>query len=400
VPPASEIDKAARILNGGEKIAILVGAGALKAREELIALAEITGGGIAKALLGKAAVEDSLPYVTGCIGLLGTEASSQLMKHCDTLLMVGSNFPYSEYLPKPGSVKAIQIDLDPANISLRYPMDVGLIGDSAATLKLLLPLLRQKADNNWRQQVEKWVVDSENDLKAQAVAEANPVNPERVFVELSKRLPEDAIITCDSGTSTVWYARHLKMRPGMAASVSGALASMGCSMPYAVAAKFAFPERPVFCCIGDGAMQMAGINELITVAKYWREWTNPRLVIIVLKNNDLSFVTAEMRATEGEPRFADSQDVPEFGYAFYARSLGLEGYKLDSPDLIESTLSSALLADRPVVVEVVADANVAPLPPSISFGEAVNFAQAIGKEGDATPIVETLKMAWARLSGK
>ena len=395
VPPVDQISKAAEILNGAEKIAILVGAGALQAREQVKELAQILGAGVAKALLGKAVLEDDLDYVTGCIGLLGTEASSQMMKHCDALLMIGTNFPYSEYLPKPGSVKGIQIDLDPANISLRYPMDLGLIGDSKNTLKQLLPMLHKKSDDQWSKQIAKWVQESEQTLQGRAQAEATTpgtVNPEGVFVNLSRQLPENAIVTSDSGTSTVWFARHLKMRSGMMASVSGALASMGCSIPYAIAAKFAFPNRPVIACSGDGAMQMAGNNELITVAKYWQQWADPRFVVVVLKNNDLNFVTWEMRTTEGDPRFAASQDIPDFPYADYAASIGLLGLKIASVDVIDSVLSQAFAATRPVLIEVMADPNVPPLPPSITFEAASLFGQSLLKEGAeaAGPLIGSL----------
>jgi len=400
VPPLSELQKAADIINAAERPAILVGAGSLKAREQIIALAEKTGAGVAKALLGKAVIEDSLPYVTGAIGLLGTEASSQMMQHCDALLMIGSNFPYAEFLPEPGKARGIQIDLEPANISLRYPMEVGLIGDSVNTLKALLPLLTDKTDPQWREQIKNWVDASERELSDRAIAEGKPVNPERVFANLSTHLPGDSIITCDSGTSTVWFARHLKMRPGMMASVSGGLASMGCSLPYAIAAKFAFPGRPVVACSGDGAMQMAGINELITISKYWREWADPRLVIVVLKNNDLNFVTWEMRDTEGDPRFAAAQDLPDFSYAFYATSLGLEGLKIDNPEMVESTLTQAFAAQKPVLVEVVSDPNIAPAPPSMSIQKEGNLGMALAKEGlsGATPIMDSLKMAWHALT--
>jgi pyruvate dehydrogenase (quinone) len=409
VPPLSEISKAAALLNGAEKIAILVGAGALKAGEQVKELAEVLGAGVAKALLGKAAVEDGLPFVTGCIGLLGTEASSQMMKHCDAFVMVGTNFPYAEFLPRPGSAKAVQIDLDPANIALRYPVDIGLIGDSAATLKLLLPMLRKKTDDSWRKQIEGWIEEWESVLRGRATGEAPTagyVNPERVFAELSSQLPDNAIVTSDSGMSTVWYARHLKMKPGMLASVSGALASMGCSVPYAIAAKFAFPSRPLIVCSGDGAMQMAGNNELITVAKYWREWADPRFVVVVLKNNDLNFVTWEMRTTEGDPRFAAAQDIPDFPYADYAQSLGLGGFKIEASNSdtasIRRVISQAFLAAKPVVIEVLADPNVPPLPPSVSFGEASMFGIAMAKEGvdAAGPIIGSIKEMWNSLNEK
>lgn len=378
VPSNSDLQQAADILNAGEKVAMLVGAGALGARLELLQTAEILGAGVAKALLGKAALEDTLPFVTGSIGMLGTQASYEMMNKCDTFFMVGSNFPYAEFLPKPGSVRGVQIDVNPRNLSLRYPMEVGLIGDTAQTLARLIPLLKLK-DRTWRLEVESMVTKSQEALAAQATADGSPVNPQRVFFDLSPKLPNNCIITADSGTSTVWYARHLQMRPGMMGSVSGGLATMGCSIPYAIAAKFAHPTRPVIACSGDGAMQMSGNNELVTIAKYWKEWSNPNLVIIVLKNNDLNFVTWEMRAMEGEPKFNDSQSLPDFPYADYARSLGLAGYKIDSPEMIGPMLDAALACDRPAVVEVVSDANIPPIPPHAGVADAKSMAEAMAK---------------------
>jgi len=374
VPKRSELERAATILNAGEKVAMLVGAGALHAHDEVLQVARTTGAGVAKALLGKAVLEDSLPFVTGSIGLLGTPASVDLMTKCDTLFVVGSNFPYAEYLPKPGSVRAVQIDIDARNISLRYPMDVGLVGDCRDTLGELLPLIKQKSAFEWRQFIEASVQKSWQILEAQAAEEGKPVNPQSIFARLSDNLPDDAIVTADSGTSTVWFARHLKMRRGMMASVSGGLASMGCSIPYAVAAKFAYPGRPVIACCGDGAMQMAGNSELLTIARYWRDWLDPRMTILVLKNNDLNFVTWEMRAMEGERKFLDSQALPDFHYAEFAKSLGLGGYTISSPEETNTVLSLALSSDRPTVIEIIADANIPPVPPKVSMAQVKSMA--------------------------
>lgn len=383
VPKDTDLRWAADILNAGKKVAILVGAGALNARDEIVEIADLLQAGVAKALLGKAAVEDSLPFVTGSIGMLGTKASEEMMRNCDTFFMVGSNFPYAEFLPKPGSAKGIQIDINAQNISLRYPMDVGLIGDTKATLRQLIPLIERKEDNSWREQVLGYVSESTKSLYEQAHSEGEPLNPQQVFFDLNKFLPENCIITADSGTSTVWYARHLKMRPGMMGSVSGGLASMGCSLPYAIAAKFAYPDRSVIACTGDGAMQMIGNNELITISKYWRKWSNPQLVILVLKNNDLSFVTWEQRAHEGDPKFAPSQDLLDFPYAKYAQSLGLEGYLIESASQIDSVLKYAMSATRPALIEVLADANIPPVPPNAGMKEAVNLVEAVSKEDEA-----------------
>jgi len=269
VPYEQDLQAAADLLNAGEKVAILVGAGALGATDEVIAIADRLGAGVAKALLGKAVLPDGLPWVTGSIGLLGTEPSWDLMRDCDTLLMIGSGFPYAEFLPEEGQAKAVQIDIQPGMLSLRYPMDVNLLGDAKETLKALLPLIDQK-DYKWRNNVEKNVAAWWKLLDKRAHAEANPVNPQLVAWELSSRLPDNSILTSDSGSCANWYSRDIKIRAGMMASLSGGLASMGAAVPYAIAAKYAHPDRPVIGLVGDGAMQMNNMAELITVAKYWR----------------------------------------------------------------------------------------------------------------------------------
>ncbi len=377
VPTLKELQRAADVLNSGSKIAMLVGAGALNAQEEVAAVAEVLGAGVAKALLGKAVLDDNLPYVTGAIGMLGTTASMELMSNCDTLFVVGSNFPYADCLPKPGSARGVQLDLDPKNLNLRYPMEVAMVGDSASTLRQLLPLLQKKENADWRLKVEGFVQDSKIALEEQANVPGDPVNPQQVFMKLSNHLPDQSIITADSGTSTAWFARHLKVRPGMLASASGGLASMGCSIPYGIAAKFAFPGRPVIACSGDGAMQMIGNSELITVAKYWKEWADPRFIVLVMKNNDLNFVTWEMRVSEGDPKFSASQDIPDFPYAEYARSIGLSGFTITSESEIGLVLETALSVDRPAVVEVFADPNIPPLPPKVKIEDAKSFAASL-----------------------
>ena len=379
VPAQADLKSAASILNECEKLAILVGAGALHAGDLVQDLAEILGAGVAKALLGKAALPDSLSYVTGSIGMLGTEASQRMMSNCDALLMIGSNFPYSEFLPKVGQARAVQIDLDSSNLSLRYPMDVCLTGDSRETIKALLPLLRRKADREWQEQIREWKEASEQVLQDRAAEPADPVNPQLLFQEVSPLLPTDSIISADSGTSTVWYARYIKIKTGMMASVSGGLASMGCAVPYAIAAKFAYPERPAFAFVGDGAMQMNGNAELLTIAKYWREWQNPKLVIFVMNNRDLNFVSWEMRAREGMPKFEPSQDLPAFSYADFAETLGLTGITIRSSDQIASALAQAFQSERPVVVDVHVDPSVPPLPSEIGIEEAKSIAMSVVK---------------------
>jgi len=381
----ADLQRAAAILNAGSKVAMLVGAGALSATEEVIEVAEVLGAGVAKALLGKAAVPDDYPFVTGSIGLLGSRASYDLMTGCDTLLMVGSTFPYSEFLPKPGQARGVQIDIDGRSLGIRYPMEVNLIGDSAETLRALLPLLDRKTDRAWRDTIEKSVADWWQVLEARAMHDANPINPQRVFWELSSRLPDDCILSADSGTTATWYARDLKFRRGMMGSLSGGLATMGPAVPYALAAKFCYPDRIAIALVGDGAMQMNGINELITVAKYWREWSDPRLVVLVLNNRDLNMVTWEERVLAGDRKFDASQDMPDFPYAEHARMLGLGGVRVTRPDEVGPAWDQAFSADRPFVIDAVTDPAVPPLPPHITLEQAKSFTSAILR-GD----VETL----------
>jgi len=385
VPRDEDLRRAADALNAGSKVAMLVGAGALGATDEVLEVADVLGAGIAKALLGKATVPDDYPFVTGAIGLLGTRASYDMMTGCDTLLMVGSSFPYSEFLPAPGKVRGVQIDIDARMIGIRYPMEVNLVGDSGETLRALLPLLPRKSDRSWRETIERNVSDWWQLLEARAMSDANPVNPQRVYWELSSRLPDECILSADSGTTASWYARDLKFRRGMMGSLSGGLATMGPAVPYAVAAKFCYPDRVAIALAGDGAMQMNGINELITIAKYWREWSDPRLIVLVLNNRDLNMVTWEERVLAGDRKFEASQGVPDFDYAGYARMLGLGGIRVDSPDAVGRAWDMAFESDRPFVIDAITDPNVPPLPPHITLEQAKSFASSLLK-GD----VETL----------
>jgi pyruvate dehydrogenase (quinone) len=395
IPDPQSLARAAAVLNAGERVAILVGAGALHATDEVIEAAEALGAGVAKALLGKAALPDELPFVTGSIGLLGTTPSWNLMTGCDTLLMIGSGFPYSEFLPEEGQARGVQIDIDPRMIGLRYPMEVGLVGDSKATLRALLPLLERKADRRWREQVEQAVDKWWRVLEARAMNEAKPINPQRVFWELSPRLPDDCILTCDSGSAANWYARDLKIRRGMMASLSGGLATMGPAVPYAIAAKYAHPDRHVIALLGDGAMQMNGINGLITIAKIWKEWRDPRLTVMILNNGDLNQVTWEQRALAGDPKFEDSQVIPDFPYAQYARLLGLGGLRVDRPEDIGPAWERALHAEVPTVLEMVTDPNVPPLPPHITYEQAKAYLSAlIKRDPDSVRMVTASAKEW------
>jgi pyruvate dehydrogenase (quinone) len=382
VPEDVELQAAARVLNEGSKIAILVGAGALSATDEVIRIAELLGAGVAKALLGKAAVPDALPFVTGAIGLLGTKPSWELMQGCDTLLMIGTCFPYSEFLPEEGQARAVQIDIEPRNLSMRYPVDVNLVGDSAQTLRSLIPLLHAKEDRSWRERIESNVANWWEELEKKALLEAEPINPERVFWELSPRLPDDVIICGDSGSHTHWYARDLKLRRGMMASLSGTLATMGSGVPYAIAAKMAHPDRPVLAIVGDGAMQMNGNSELVTVQQYWERWSDPRFIVMVLVNHDLNEVTWEQRVMAGDPKYREAQNVLDFPYARYAQLLNFEGIRVDRPEDIAGAWDQAFRSKRPVVIEFITDPEVPPLPPHITFSQAKAFASAMA-EGDS-----------------
>lgn len=377
IPQAADLERAADILNSGRRVAMLVGAGALGASAEVAAVAETLGAGVAKALLGKAVLPDELPYVTGAIGLLGTEPSWELMNHCDTLLMIGSGFPYAEFLPKEGQARGVQIDLDPGMLGLRYPMEVNLVGDSAQTLRALLPLLQRKTDRYWPERIARWNESWWKTLEDRALQPAYPVNPQRVFWELSPKLPDNVIVTSDSGTCANWYARDLKFKPGMMGSLSGGLASMGAAVPYAIAAKFAHPERPVIAFVGDGAMQMNNMAELITVSKYWKRWKSPKWICMVLNNQDLNEVTWEQRVMEGDPKFPASQDIPDVPYHRFAELIGLKGIYVDNPDQLAGAWDEALHADRPVVLEVKTDPDVPPLPPHVTLQQARNFATAL-----------------------
>ena len=379
VPNPADLRAAADVLNAGKRVAMLIGAGTFGASGEVVQVADRLQAGVAKALLGKAALPDDLPFVTGTLGLLGTEPSSDLMRECDTLLLVGTTYPYSQFLPEPGQARGVQIDIDERNLSIRFPNEVNLTGDSAATLAALLPYLDQKTDTSWRERIAEKRRHWATVTAARAEDPGEPLNPQKVFAELSPRLPDNCILSGDAGTSTNWSARELQIRAGMKFSLSGSLATMGPAVPYAIAAKFCFPERVAIGMTGDGAMQMGGNAELITVAKYWKTWADPRLIILVLNNRDLNQVTWEMRIESGDPKFEASQDLPDFPYAAYAQSLGLKGIRVDRPEDVGPAWEAALAADRPVVYEAYTDPNISIIPPHISFEQAKNFTSAMLK---------------------
>ena len=376
-PRDEDLRRAADLLNAGQRVAMLIGQGAIGAEREVVEVADLLGAGVAKALNGRAAVPDDLPFVTGPIGLLGSKPTYDMMEGCDTLLMVGSSFPYSEWLPEFGQARGVQVDIDGRLVGMRYPMEINLVGDSAETLRTLVPLLRRQEDRSWRAKIEDDVRRWWEMLDAQAHESADPLNPQLLFHELSKRLPDHAILTSDSGSSTDWWARHMRLRSGMKTALSGTLATMCPAIPYALAAKFAYPDRPVIASIGDGAFQMLGVNALIDIARYRDRWANQQLVVLVLHNDDLNQVTWEQRVMSGDPKLEVSQTLPDFPYARYAELIGLKGIRVDSPDAVGPAWDEALAAGQPVVIEAITDPEVPPLPPHIRFEQAKALAQAL-----------------------
>ena len=392
-PSEQAVRQAAEILNAGEKVALLVGQGARDAKDELSQVADLLGAGAAKALLGKDVLPDTLPWVTGSIGLLGTTASYHLMQDCDTLLTVGSNFPYTQFLPEFGQARAVQIDRSAKWIGMRYPYEVNLVGDAKATLQALIPLLQRKEDRSWRSGVEESVAEWWRVADRRALTDADPINPMRIFHELSLQLPDNAIVAADSGSAANWYARHLRFHGDVRGSLSGNLATMGPGVPYVIGAKWAHPDRPAIALVGDGAMQMNGLAELITITRYWTQWRDGRLIVAVLHNNDLNQVTWEMRAMEGSPKFAESQTLPDVDYAAFARSLGLGGINVEKASQVADAWQSALAADRPTVLDVRCDPNVPPIPPHTTLEEAKALAAALihGDEDRAGVVRQGIK---------
>ncbi len=392
-PRDEDLTRAAEILNAGEKVAILIGQGAIGAEDEVIQVAEMLGAGVAKALNGRAALPDDLPFVTGAIGLLGTKPSYDMMEGCDTLLMVGTSFPYAEFLPEEGQARGIQIDIDGKLLGMRYPTECNLVGDAKDTLQALIPLLEQKQERSWREHLEQEIERWWKLMGERAQLEAQPLNPELVFAELSPRLPDNCILTSDSGSGTNWWARHLRMRAGMKAALSGTLATMCPAVPYALAAKFAYPDRPVIATIGDGAFQMLGINAMIDLARYSDRWTNKQCIVLVLHNDDLNQVTWEQRVMEGDPKLEVSQVLPDFPYARYAELLGLKGIRMERPEDVVPAWDEALShTGGPVLIEAITDPEVPPLPPHIQFEQAKKLAKALPGDPHRGRIVkESLK---------
>jgi pyruvate dehydrogenase (quinone) len=383
LPSDDALQQAAHILNVGNKVSMLIGAGAKKAADEVTKIAELLNAGVAKALLGKDSLPDDLPYVTGPIGFFGTRATENMMKECDTLLLIGTSFPYAEFLPQEGQARAVQIDIDGRMLSLRYPVEVNLLGDSKETLKRLIPMIHKKPAAEWRSKIIEDVRIWKEEQAQLAQRHTEVLNPQRVFSELSPLLPDNCILTADSGSAASWYARDLKIRDGMMASLSGNLATMGCAVPYAIAAKFAHPEKTVIAFAGDGAMQMNGNVELLTISKYWQSWKTPSIIICVLNNRDLNMVTWEQRMMEGDPKFETTQAIPDFNYAAYAETLGFIGFRVDSPSQIKDVWKTALVADRPVLIEAITDPEVSPFPDHVMVKSAGKLANSVSMGDDA-----------------
>jgi pyruvate dehydrogenase (quinone) len=388
-PKDADLERAAEVLNSGQKVAMLIGQGAAEAADEVVQVAELLGAGVAKALNGRAALPDDLPFVTGSIGLLGTKPSNEMIQNCDTLLIVGSSFPYAEWLPEEGQARAVQIDIDGRLLGMRYaPTEVNLCGDAKVTLAALIPLLARKQDRSWREQLEGEIERWWKLMDERAHLDAQPLNPQLVFHELSPRLPDNCILLADSGSATNWWARQLKMRKGMKSALSGTLASMCPGVPYALAAKFAFPDRPVIASLGDGAMQMLGNAALIDIAHYHERWSNQQCVVVVLHNNDLNQVTWEQRVMSGDPKLEASQVLPDFHFARYAEVLGIKGIRVEKPEDVGPAWDEALAHDGPVLYEAITDPEVPPLPPHIRLEQAQKLAKALPGDPHAARIVK------------
>lgn len=398
LPASNDLDEAAAILDEGQKVAILAGAGCKHAVDEVMALADKIGAGVAKALLAKVIVPDDRDFVTGTMGLLGTQPSQMLMDNCDTLLMVGTRFPYAEFLPPEGQARAIQIDIDAEALGLRYPTEVNLHGDAAAIVQALIERVSLKEDRSWQEKIIEETRDWWALLGKRAQTSASPINPQYVFWSLNQQLPDNVMLACDVGSATNWYARYLKIGSDMMGSVSGGLASMGNGVPYILSAKFAYPDRPGVAMVGDGAMQMLGNQALIGISQYWQEWEDPRCIVLVLNNQDLNQVSWEQRIMEGDPKYETSQDLPDFAYDQYAEMLGLKGLRMAQPEDVDRVWEEALNADRPVVINAYVDPEIGPLPPHINFDQAKGFIASMIK-GDPSAY-RMMKQSLKQLAAK
>jgi pyruvate dehydrogenase (quinone) len=385
-PPLDEVQRAADVINAGGKVTFLVGAGARGATDEVLEAADRAGAGIVTALRGKDVVPGDLPFHTQQVGLLGSLPSLHQMGGCDTIVLLGTNYPYGEFLPTTGQARGVQVDLKPEQLGIRYPTEVNLWGDVKSTLAALIPLLERKEDRSWRETIEAEWHDWEQEMAEQAMlAFPDGGNPRRIFHELNARLPHGAIVTCDAGTTADWYGHHIRLKRGMKGDMSGRLASMNGAMPYAIAAKFAFSDRTVICTIGDGAFQMLGMNELITVKKYLSSWDDPTFVVIVMHNDDLAQVSWEMRTEDGNPVWRGSQDVESVDYAGWAELLGFRGIRVTRDEDAAAAIEAALGHRGVTVIDDVVTRNAPPLPAKITAEYRNNTLKAFAKGDPLAP---------------
>jgi len=385
VPPLDRLQEAAKLINAGSKVAILAGRGCLNARDEVTKLADLVAGPIIKPLLGKCVVPDHSPFTTGGIGLLGTAPSQEALTECDTLIMLGTSFPYMEFLPKPGQARIVQVDIDSSRIGLRQPVEVGLLGDCRAVIGALLPLLQRKEDRGFLQKAQESMKDWNGLMQERGTRVGMPMKPQVPVYALNKMLADDAIVISDCGTVTTWAARHLEMRDGMQFSVSGLLATMACGLPYAVGAAAAFPGRQVVAVCGDGGFTML-MGEIATMVKY-----NMPVKVMVIKNNVLGEIKWEQLVLEGNPQYG--VELQPIDFAAYARACGAAGYCLDDPAKAEAVLREAFAHAGPVVIEAVVDPNEPPMPGKVSTQQAKNFAKALARgEKDSFGIIKSVVM--------
>jgi len=383
LPCGDDLRGAARILNEGRKIAILAGRGALGAGDELEQLAEILAAPIIKPLLGKACVPDDSPYTTGGVGLLGTRPSHDAIRACDTLFMIGTSFPYIEFLPKPGKVRGVQLDLDPVRIGLRFPVEVGLVGDTRRTLQELLPLLDRKSDRGFLEEAQRGMREWNELMLKRATRDDKPMKPQVVAHELGQRLPSDAIVSCDSGTITTWWARHIPVKRGQMHSVSGTLATMACGLPYAIAAQVAYPERMCVAFVGDGGFTML-MGEFVTAVKY-----KLPIKVVVIKNNSLGQIKWEQMVFLGNPEFGCELEPIDF--AAFARACGGSGFTITEPSECGAILEEALATPGPVIVDAIVDPFEPPMPPYATVEQAYELGKALARgTADRGKIIATI----------
>jgi pyruvate dehydrogenase (quinone)/pyruvate oxidase len=371
LPDETDLRRAADVLNAGKKVAMLVGRGALGATDELLKIAETLGAPIVKALLGKAAVPDDSPYTTGQVGLLGTRPSQEALEQCDTLLIVGTSFPYVEFYPKPGQARAVQIELDPSRLGLRYPVEVGLIGDSRRTLSELLPMLKRNEHRKFLEHAQRDMQEWWQLIEERGTRPDVPMKPQVVAWELGKRLRDDAIVCCDSGTIATWWARQIRAKRGQMYSLSGMLASMGNGLPYAIAAQIAYPGRQCVAFVGDGGFSML-MAELATCVKY-----KLPIKIVIVKNNTLGMIKWEQMVFLGNPEYGC--ELQPIDFAMFAKACGATGFSIEDPATCGAILDEALAVAGPVVVEAIVDPFVPPMPPKITVDQATKFGEALLK---------------------